>query len=59
MEDGTLEEVDRGIIPEGTRIFNYRFIDELNKADKGFRMMSRLIEQNFRYEEAASIGLSR
>lgn len=53
LDDWTFEQVNLRTIPESTKIFNSRFIDEPKKAGKGLRLKSCLIAQNYFDEVAA------
>ena len=52
LEKGVFQVVDRNSVPQGTRIFNSRFIDEIKNKDteKAFQK-SRLVVQAYNNQE--------
>lgn len=47
IENGTFIPTRIEDIPEGTRVFVSRFIDQLKRPEKGIRKKSRLVAQNY------------
>lgn len=53
LENGTFSSVPKSDVPEGARMFGFRFIDQLKRADKGMRTKSRLGSQKESDHEAS------
>ena len=56
LKDGTFVPVKLSNVPESSRIFGSRFVDEIKKVGKGLRKKSRLVAQNYADNDAASIA---
>ena len=52
LEKGVFQVIDRNSVPQGTRIFNSRFVDEIKNKDteKAFQK-SRLVVQAYNDQE--------
>lgn len=57
LDNGTFTETKTSQIPEGTRIFGSRFIDELKSTEKGYRKKKRHVDQNYLDAGAAGIAM--
>lgn len=56
LEEGTFKMVRAKDVPDGTRVFGSRFIDEVKRAGEMLRRNSRLVAQNYIDEDARRIG---
>lgn len=56
LSNGTFEPTPRDQVPEGTRIFGSRFIDQLKKIEDGRIKKSRLVAQNYSDAKATEIS---
>ena len=54
--NGTFIPVHKSEIPDGTRIFGSRFIDEVKRSGQGTRKKSRLVAQNYQDNDATKIA---
>lgn len=55
VQNGTFRPIKRSDVPNGSRIFNARFVDEIKRAGEGLRKKSRLVSQSYSDEEATTI----
>lgn len=56
LQEGTFEIASRRDLPEGTRVFGSKFIDQLKRAGDAIRKKSRLVAQNYQDADAVKIA---
>lgn len=56
LPHGTLKFVKAGDVPDGTRVFRSRFIDEVKQAGNMLRCNSMIVAKNDSDEDAGKIG---